>query len=210
MGMNNLNFRNKPYSKGELTKTSVDKDPFKQFSAWFDIAAHSALEEPSAMVLATVDNDGKPSSRVVLLKNFDKNGFVFYTNYRSKKGFQIEENPSVSLLFFWAKLERQIRIEGIAEKIDEVSSKRYFDLRPEGSRISAIISPQSREIPERKYLEENFEKFEKEHISKPDFWGGYIVKPNYFEFWQARKDRLHDRISYQLEKGEWKLKRLAP
>lgn len=199
------------YTLSQLTEDKVSPNPFEQFGLWFEEAGHGGILEPNAMALSTVNAAGRPSSRIVLLKAFSEEGFVFYTNYHSRKGHNIEENGQVSLLFFWDKLERQIRIEGKVEKAPAQLSEEYFSSRPFESRLSAVVSEQSEEIPNREYLEDKLEELRRnEKIQRPEHWGGYIVKPDYFEFWQGRASRLHDRIVYALENGAWKIKRLAP
>src|SRR6056297_221663 len=202
------------YTQMALSKKDVLSSPLKQFDRWFEEALHSEIREPTAMNLSTASNEGEVSSRIVLLKNFDEQGFVFYSNYKSRKAIQIENNNNVALLFFWPELERQIRIEGKAKKLPEHNSDQYIDSRPENSKIGAWASRQSTEIPDRKYLERkkaDFEKkFSNQKIQRPDYWGGYLVMPHRYEFWQGRENRLHDRIEYKKESNEWKIKRLAP
>jgi pyridoxamine 5'-phosphate oxidase len=199
------------YQLDELTKDKVSLNPFLQFGHWFNEATDSEIIEPNAMALSTATPQGRPSSRIVLLKAFSEDGFVFYTNYHSKKGHQLADNPQVALLFFWDKLERQVRIEGTVQKIEAHLSDQYFSSRPYESRLSAIVSEQSEEIPNRQFLEDKLEELRKnESINRPENWGGYIVKPDYFEFWQGRASRLHDRLVYELEGNSWKIKRLAP
>jgi pyridoxamine 5'-phosphate oxidase len=197
-----------------LSKKDVNDDPFLQFKEWFDEAYNADVYDPNAMTLATSSAFGKVTSRIVLLKGLNEDGFIFYTNYNSIKSKQIEDNSFVSLVFYWPELVRQVRLEGRAEKISEEESSEYFDQRPEESKISAIASNQSSEIPDRKFLEEKIEQIKKqynnEHLKRPDFWGGYIVKPFRFEFWQGRENRVHDRIEYYLEAATWKIRRLAP
>lgn len=204
----------KEYTKNVLSVSEMQNDPVVQFSRWMKEAVSAGIEDANAMVLSTVSEQSIPSSRTVLLKAVSKDAFVFFTNYESKKGRDIEKNPYVALLFYWQLLERQVRIEGKAEKIPSVESNMYFDSRPEGSRLGAWASPQSRVIPSRTYLE-NLERdykkmFEHKPIKRPPHWGGYAVKPFLFEFWQGRKNRLHDRIEYVKEGHIWKIHRLAP
>jgi pyridoxamine 5'-phosphate oxidase len=206
-----LHHHRRNYERHELTEDKISPNPFEQFGWWFEDASQGEIIEPNAMVLSTVSAEGKPSSRVVLLKAFDENGFVFYTNYKSKKGQNITENPHACLLFYWDKLERQVRIEGKVEKIAVQLSEQYFSARPYESRLSAVVSDQSEEITNRAFLEDKLLAIQNAGVVKrPEHWGGYIIHPNYFEFWQGRASRLHDRIVYELENGSWKIKRLAP
>jgi pyridoxamine 5'-phosphate oxidase len=203
------------YSLQSLSETDVDKDPLKQFSTWWDEAIRSQIDEVNAMTLATASSDGLPSARIVLLKGFDEKGFVFFTNYESYKGRQLAENPKACLVFFWKELERQVRITGLVIKISAAESDAYFQSRPEASRIGAWVSPQSRVIESRRWLDEKFNELVRQmegtHIQRPPYWGGYLVKPVEIEFWQGRPSRLHDRILYSLtESGSWKIERLAP
>ncbi len=207
----NLHNNRRNYIKHELTEDKISPNPYEQFGWWFEDASKSNIAEPNAMTLATATTDGKPSARIVLLKFFDENGFVFYTNYHSKKGRQLEANNQVALLFFWDELERQVRIEGTVEKIHASLSEEYFESRPFESRLSAIVSEQSEEIPNRQVLEDKLLAIrESGFVKRPEHWGGYIVKVNYFEFWQGRASRLHDRIVYENNNGVWNIKRLAP
>lgn len=202
------------YSKSSLSKADVNKDPYVQFQNWLNDAIHAKLPEPSAMALSTTGKNMQPSSRMVLLKDIKDNGLLFYTNYESKKGMQIKENPYASLLFFWPELERQIRIEGRIEKTSEKISDEYYLSRPGKSRIGAWASPQSKEIESRKWLEEKHADYELEFIGnvpeRPKHWGGYMLIPYQFEFWQGRPKRLHDRIEYYRDNDEWRIRRLAP
>jgi pyridoxamine 5'-phosphate oxidase len=199
------------YHLHELTERKISPNPYEQFGWWLEDATNDGVLEPTAMVLSTATKTGKPSSRVLLLKAFDETGFLFYTNYHSRKGREIAENSAGCLLFFWDKLERQVRIEGTIEKIEVHLSEKYFSLRPFESKLSAIVSEQSEEIPSREFLEDRLYALQKAgEIKRPEHWGGYILKATYFEFWQGRASRLHDRIVYVLENGAWKIKRLAP
>lgn len=205
----------KEYTLKTLSEDDVDSDPFLQFNHWWDDAIKSELEEINAMTLATATIDGVPSARIVLLKEVTKEGFVFFTNYQSNKGKELLDNPKACLVFFWAPLERQIRIVGTVEKISEEESTEYFSSRPVDSRIGAWSSPQSNIIASREIIEENVIKYQQQfadgNIPRPANWGGYIVKPTKIEFWQGRPSRLHDRIQYTLEaNGGWKIVRLAP
>lgn len=199
------------YTKHELTEKKISPNPYEQFGWWLEEATNEGILEPNAMTLSTATKDGKPSSRIVLLKAFSEEGFVFYTNYHSRKGKEISENNSAALLFFWDKLERQVRLEGTIEKIEAHLSEKYFASRPYESKLSAIVSEQSEEIPSREFLEDRLEALKESwETNRPENWGGYILKADYFEFWQGRASRLHDRIVYQAENGGWKIKRLAP
>jgi pyridoxamine 5'-phosphate oxidase len=197
-----------------LDEHSVVADPFRQFSAWFRDAVDSGVAEPEAMFLATTGKNGIPSGRIVLLKSFDSKGFVFFTNYTSRKGKEIEGNPSVALVFHWKERERQVRITGKAERIPGHESDQYFSTRPIDSRISAMISPQSSVIPGRNYLDEEFTamklRLKGTDPERPLHWGGFRIIPDTFEFWQSQPHRLHDRIRYRLEQGRWIIERLAP
>lgn len=203
------------YSHRNLSENDVDANAIKQFEKWWVEAVNSKIEEVNAMTLATASLDGLPSARIVLLKEFNEKGFVFFTNYESYKAQQLAENPKACLVFFWKELERQVRITGLIEKVSAKQSDDYFQSRPESSRIGALASPQSRVIENRLWLDEKFNelvnKLEGTSFSRPLHWGGYIVKPVVVEFWQGRPSRLHDRIQYTLEEsGNWKIERLAP
>jgi pyridoxamine 5'-phosphate oxidase len=205
----------KEYKLQTLAEKDVLKNPFSQFDKWWQEAIHSNLEEVNAMTLATATADGMPDARIVLLKGVDEKGFVFFTNYESTKGHQILENPRASLVFFWAALERQVRISGLVSLTSSTVSDKYFDSRPEGSRIGAWASPQSQVIESREWLEEKEKRLKEESMEhpkhRPPYWGGYLVKPTRMEFWQGRPSRLHDRILYTLQgNGHWKIERLAP
>lgn len=197
-----------------LDESDTSDDPLKQFEVWFDEAIKSDVLEANAMTLSTVDALNKPSSRVVLLKQVKEEGFVFFSNYESKKAIQLAENPYCALNFVWHELERQVRIEGKVELLSKDESDSYFESRPTKSKLGAWASPQSQEIPNRSYLEAltlNFEReFKGKEITRPGNWGGYIVKPTLIEFWQGRASRLHDRIQYTKDSNGWKRVRLAP
>lgn len=205
----------KDYKLASLDESEIAPYPLAQFGKWWDDAIHSEIDEANAMTLATSTPDGHPSARIVLLKSFDEDGFLFFTNYESRKGQELAENPHVTLLFFWRELQRQVRIEGTVSKAPVAISNEYYNSRPLGSRISAIVSPQSKVIPGRSFLEEQVDqetaKYQQEDPQRPDYWGGYVVKPQGIEFWQGRSSRLHDRILYTLTAdGSWKIERLAP
>ena len=203
----------KQYHYAALTEDKVLNNPFQQFQLWMTDAIASIEAEPTAMVLSTVDAHMQPHSRVVLLKDFSEKGFVFFTNYEGNKSRQIEEDMKVSLLFFWQSLERQVRITGTAEKISDRDSDDYFHSRPAESRVGAWASPQSRVISEYEVLTNRFEEYKNKfgnNIPRPPHWGGFVVKPTTFEFWQGRPNRMHDRILYTPDKAGWKIERLAP
>ena len=201
------------YDKSSLIENHLPKEPIKLFQIWFEELCNSnSVLEPNAMTLSTVGNENKPRNRVVLLKKFSEKGFVFYTNYKSKKGIDINNNPNVSVSFFWPSFERQVIIEGICSKITNKESDKYFYSRPIDSQIGAIISDQSSEIPNRDYIENKFDSFKSDNneILRPLNWGGYIINPIKIEFWQGRKNRLHDRILYFKNNNSWLYKRLSP
>lgn len=204
----------KEYILETLDDSHVASNAMDQFTAWWNEAVHSDIYEVNAMTLATASKEGIPSARIVLLKDYDEAGFTFFTNYNSHKGKELEENPHAALVFFWKELERQVRIQGTVEQINEEESDMYFYSRPVGSRIGAWASPQSSVIANRTVLEERVELYTeqfKENIPRPQHWGGYRVIPNVIEFWQGRSSRLHDRIRYsKLPNNEWKIERLAP
>ena len=202
------------YDYGKLTRESLADTPFEQFQLWMDQALEADIQDPTAMSVATVNADGKPWQRMVLLKNFDRRGFVFYTNLGSRKAREIEGNPQVSLHFPWLQLDRQVIVGGRAERLSAVDVMKYFLSRPRGSQLAAWASKQSSRINSRQALETQFaqmkEKFSKGDIPLPDFWGGYLVVPEEIEFWQGGEQRLHDRFSYQLDNGDWEISRLSP
>ena len=204
----------KEYAKRTLDECSVNPDPFIQFTLWFEEVIRAGIEEPSAMFLATSGKDGKPSGRIVLLKGFNEKGFIFYTNYDSLKGREIRENPNVALTFHWKELERQVRITGQASKVTKKESDEYYQSRPFESRVSAAISPKVQLLHGREFLERERERFllsiKDKEIARPLNWGGFLIKPVQFEFWQGRESRLHDRIQFRLEKKNWIIERLAP
>jgi pyridoxamine 5'-phosphate oxidase len=205
----------KDYASRQLLEATAAAHPVDQFGQWWQEAVDSQIDEVNAMTLATASTDGMPAARIVLLKTFDISGFVFFTNYQSYKGMQLAENPRACLVFFWKELERQVRITGLVQKLDDADSDAYFASRPEGSRIGAWASPQSLVIPGREWLEEVYAEqagvMAGTDIQRPEFWGGYLVRPIIVEFWQGRPSRLHDRLQYTLEDtGAWKRERLAP
>ena len=203
----------KDYKLASLDVSDVAASPFTQFDVWFGEALKAELPEPNAMTLATCDASGRPSARVVLIKDVDERGMVFFTNYQSHKGQDLAANNRAALLFFWPELERQIRIEGRVETVSAADSDAYYQSRPPLSRIGAWASPQSQVLPSRTDLEARFAAFAAEHGEnppRPAHWGGYRVVPIFFEFWQGRRSRLHDRICYRLSDKEWKVERLAP
>lgn len=209
------NYR-KSYEKSALIEDSISNNPMQLFKTWFhEVEMSDGLEEPNAMTISTLGLDGYPKNRVVLLKKFTHEGFIFYTNYYSDKGRAIEANPHVCISFFWPTMERQVIIKGKAEKILENLSDGYFESRPKGSQLGALVSQQSTVISSRVVLEEKLRQLEQEfkdkEVPRPQYWGGYIVKPVSLEFWQGRPNRLHDRIRFTLEKDwDWKMERLAP
>ena len=203
----------KQYDRFTLNESNILENPFQQFKLWLSEAIKNEEYEPNAMMLSTVDAELQPHSRMVLLKELTDEGFVFFTNYEGNKGLQILHNHQVSLLFFWPVLERQVRITGNAEKISEQDSEEYFKMRPLFSQISAWASPQSRKIPSREYLDKQFELYKHQFgakVPRPPFWGGFLVRPKTFEFWQGRPDRMHDRLLYTKNDQQWEIYRLAP
>lgn len=205
----------KSYEKGKLLEADIPNEPFELFQSWFNLAdTASSVEEANAMSISTVGSDLFPKTRVVLLKGFSKEGFMFYTNYESDKGKALKENSKCCLSFFWPALEKQVIIQGEATKVSREESESYFHSRPRGSQLGANASNQSAVISSREFLEEKLQELEKKYKAKevpaPDYWGGYIVKPVKIEFWQGRKNRLHDRILYTYLENNWKIERLAP
>ena len=206
----------KSYEKSALMEDAISHNPMEVFQKWFyETEASEGIEEPNAMTVSTIGLDGFPKSRVVLLKKFTYEGFIFYTNYESEKGKAIAMNPNVCISFFWPTMERQVIVKGKAEKIAENLSDGYFESRPDGSKLGAIVSEQCSVIPSRESLEKKLKKLEKKYegkeIERPDYWGGYIVKPESIEFWQGRPNRLHDRIRFTLQEDfDWKMERLSP
>ena len=202
------------YAQRSLSEHEVQEHPVHQFKQWLDEAIKAQVLDSSAMVLSTANKENRVSSRVVLLKEIQEEGFVFYTNYNSKKAFDLKQNAQASILFYWPELERQVRIEGFVKVVSSSVSDKYFASRPVESKIGAWASEQSKEIPNRQYLEKQVGKFKNEfkdrEIKRPEHWGGYILKPDTIEFWQGRPNRLHDRIQFSFESNRWKVRRLAP
>jgi pyridoxamine 5'-phosphate oxidase len=202
------------YLRDGLQRHDLNKDPIVQFSKWFDVARETNIADPTAMILATVDKEGRPSQRTVLLKYYSENGFVFFTNYESRKAKNIEENHNVSLLFVWLELERQVMISGSVKRISTAASTKYFMSRPKESQVAAWVSSQSNKLSSRKILMQKFQemkfKFGEGQVPLPSFWGGYEVYPTEIEFWQGRENRLHDRFLYSRTGDEWQVERLAP
>lgn len=205
----------KEYSSKRLMETDIEADPIDQFQKWWAEAINSQIDEVNAMTLATASSDGMPAARIMLLKGFDKNGFVFFSNYKSYKAIHLEENPKACLVFFWKELERQVRITGLVKRIPANESDEYFSSRPIGSQVGAWASNQSQVLESREWLENRYlqltEEFKQKELKRPANWGGYAVTPVIIEFWQGRPSRLHDRIQYSLaEDGNWKIERLSP
>lgn len=202
------------YARARLDERDVSHDPMVEFARWFAEAQEAQVPEPNAMTLATATRDGAPSGRIVLLKAFDERGFVFFTDYRSRKGEELEVNPRAALVFYWGELERQVRITGWVSRTSAEESEAYFRTRPLGSRLGAWVSHQSRAIPSRHVLEEDLRAVERRfadgEVPLPPHWGGYRVEPGEIEFWQGRESRLHDRILYSRRDGTWKVERLSP
>nr|WP_315154674.1 pyridoxamine 5'-phosphate oxidase [uncultured Flavobacterium sp.] len=214
--MKDLGNYRKSYDKSELLESTIPEDPINLFNRWFhEVEDFGGVDEVNAMTVSTIGLDGFPKSRVVLLKKFNEEGFIFYTNYNSQKGRAIAANPNICLSFFWPSMERQVIIKGRAQKTSDIVSDGYFDSRPDGSKLGAIVSNQSEIIPSRAFLENNLkevsQKYEGKEISRPNFWGGYLVVPFEVEFWQGRPNRLHDRIQYLLQDDlSWNINRLSP
>jgi pyridoxamine 5'-phosphate oxidase len=214
--MEDLSNYRKSYDKSELLESAIPADPIQLFKQWFqEVEQFGGAEEVNAMTVSTIGQDGFPRSRVVLLKKYTKEGFVFYTNYSSDKGKAIENNPNVCISFFWHSMERQVIIKGIAEKVTATDSDTYFKSRPVGSQLGAVVSNQSEVVPSRDFLEDKLRRLEQQYeglpIVRPEHWGGYLVKPMEIEFWQGRANRLHDRIQFTTQKEMgWKTERLSP
>ena len=214
--MKDLSNYRKSYEKSELLETNIPEDPINLFQKWFyETEEFGNLEEVNAMTVSTIGLHGFPKSRVVLLKKYNEEGFIFYTNYNSEKGKAIINNPNVCLSFFWHSMERQVIIKGIAEKTSDIVSDNYFNSRPDGSKLGAIVSSQSETIPSRDFLDNKLKelenKYEGKEIPRPNHWGGFLIRPIEVEFWQGRANRLHDRIRYKLENNyNWKIDRLSP
>lgn len=202
------------YTRQQLNESEVDPDPIRQFQIWFEQAVSAQLPEPNAMTLATASREGVPSARIVLLKGVDPRGFVFYTNYESRKGRELADNPRAALVFLWNVLERQVRIEGTVERVSDQETDAYFHSRPLESQLGAWASNQSQVIPGRPVLEQRFQAlkqtYQNQEVPRPPHWGGYRVIPHLIEFWQGRPNRLHDRLCYRLEGTRWVIERLAP
>lgn len=212
--MDSLHQMRQEYAAGSLTEDNMPHNPMELFKEWLDFTINAGLTEPNAMTVATATPDGKPSARVVLLKEVNDKGFVFYTNYLSRKGKELSVNPEVAVVFDWHDIERQVRVEGKVEKLSEEESEAYFNERPEDAKIGAWASPQSKIVKDREELEkleeEIEEQFEDMPVHRPSHWGGYLIMPSVIEFWQGRPSRMHDRIVYYKSEGDWKMHRLAP
>jgi len=209
----NISGIRKDYKLKQLDTTDVNVDPFLQFKTWFGEALQAKVNEPNAMNLSTIKESGRPSSRIVLLKGIEEDGFVFYTNYESHKGSELQAKPFGALCFFWPELERQVRVEGEILKVAAATSDEYFQSRPYESRLGAWVSPQSKIIENRSILEKTFELVKEKYpvdVPRPAHWGGYVLIPDYIEFWQGRESRLHDRVVYTFTNNVWKINRLAP
>lgn len=211
---NYLNSVRREFADKPLCENSVSKNPFLQFYTWFDEAVSSQILDPYAMLISSVDENGQPHSRVVYLRNISEEGLVFYTNYNSQKGKNISYSNKIAITFFWVEIDRQIRIEGTVKRVEDSVSDAYFDARPRESQIGAWASEQSSSIPNREFLEERvkffLEKFKDTKVPRPPHWGGYLVNPSHFEFWQGRPNRLHDRLIYTKTDTDWKISRIAP
>jgi pyridoxamine 5'-phosphate oxidase len=212
----NVSDLRRDYSRQMLLELSIDANPLIQFQHWFNQALNAQVIEPNAMTLATVTPEGKPAARIVLLKDFDERGFVFYTNFQSRKGQELAQTPKAALVFWWGELERQVRIEGSIALVSDAEADAYFQSRPRGSQLGAWVSNQSQEIADRSILEERLEQLEQDYrdhpIPRPPHWGGYRLTPIYFEFWQGRSNRLHDRLCYRhaTAASGWQVARLSP
>lgn len=202
------------YARAKLDEASVNSDPLVEFARWFDEAVKAQVQEPNAMTLATATPDGAPSGRIVLLKGFDPRGFVFFTDYRSRKGSELEDNPRAALVFYWPELERQVRITGNTSRTGREESEAYYRSRPRGSRISAWVSHQSQVIASRRVLEDRLPQLDTQYpgddVPLPPYWGGFRLRPEVLEFWQGRTSRLHDRIRYVRDGERWRIERLSP